>query len=113
MQLFQFLHNKTFHELLLKIDRSLAQDVLEACCQYCEGNLHVGDYPRQPHGLTSQFRDIYAERLSFCCAKCKKRNTPPSVIKHAVAMGYSEATRQPCMNVVSSRDNGARLMRAH
>ena len=79
MQLFQFLHNKIFHELLLKIDHSLAQDVLEAGCQYCEGKLHVGDYPRQPHGLTSQFRDIYAERLSFCCSKCKKRNTPPSV----------------------------------
>ena len=79
MQLFQFLHNKIFHELLLKIDHSLAQDVLEAGCQYCEGNLHVGDYPRKPHGLTSQFRDIYAERLSFCCANCKKRNTPPSV----------------------------------
>ena len=79
MQLFQFLHNKIFHELLLKIDHSLAQDVLEIGCQYCGGSLHTGDYPRKPHGLTSQFIDIYAERLSFCCAKCKKRNTPPSV----------------------------------
>ena len=79
MQLFQFLHNKIFHELLLKIDHSLAQDVLEVGCQYCGGSLHTGDYPRKPHGLTSQFRDIYAKRLSFCCAKCKKRSTPSSV----------------------------------
>jgi hypothetical protein len=79
MQLFQFLHDKKFHEFLLHIDYNLANNVLDAGCQYCEGNLHVGDYPRKPHGLTSQFRDIYAERLSFCCAKCKKRNTPPSV----------------------------------
>ena len=58
MQLLQFLHDKNFHKFLLQVDYNLANDVLDAGCQYCEGNLHVGDYPRKPHGLTSQFRDI-------------------------------------------------------
>lgn len=79
MQLFSFLYNQSFHEFLLNIDYGLANDVLAGGCQYCGGNLHHADYPRKPHGLMSQFRDMYTERVSFCCAKCNKRNTSPSV----------------------------------
>jgi len=79
MQYLPFLHDKKFHEILVKIDESLAENVLEDGCQVCGGKLHCGDYPRKPHGLPLKFWDIYSERISFCCSRCNKRHTPPSV----------------------------------
>jgi hypothetical protein len=74
-----FIFNASFHLLLITIDQELANGILEQGCPYCKGKLHRADYPRSPIGMLLQFRDYYNERLSLCCAICRKRITPPSV----------------------------------
>ena len=74
-----FLFDASFHELLTQIDQDLAKAIQESGCPDCAGNLHQANYPRSPFGLLAVFRVYYNERLSFCCADCRKRFTPPSV----------------------------------
>ncbi len=74
-----FLFSATFHLVLNKIDQELAKEVKQLGCLYCGHKLHQANYPRSPVGLSSQFRDHYDERLSFCCDTCRKRTTPQSV----------------------------------
>ena len=73
-----FLSNTTFHLLLTTIDQELAEQTRLAGCQ-CGGSLHKADYPRSPFGLPQLLRCHYQSRLSYCCAICRKRTTPPSV----------------------------------
>ena len=66
---------------LFQIDQQIAEQVRSSGCQRCSGGpLHVANYPRKPRG---EHRDVlgpqYERRLSFCCAVCKLRTTPPSV----------------------------------
>lgn len=74
----KLLFNASFHSLLNTMDQELAQAVQEAGCG-CGGKLHRANYPRSPCGLLPSFRSGYEERLSFCCDRCRKRITPPSV----------------------------------
>lgn len=74
-----FLFKASFHEYLIKIDRELANIYAEKGCKYCCGKLHQADYPRSPVGMPLEFRDLYSQRISFCCVNCRKRATPPSV----------------------------------
>lgn len=48
-------------------------------CWHCGGRLHVGDYARKPRGVPEPFQSFYEKRLSFTCARCHRRCTPPSV----------------------------------
>lgn len=73
------LFNANFNFLLKKIDEELAYVVCQEACVYCGGLLDQSNYPRSPMGLPLAFRDEYDERLSFCCRRCRKRTTPPSV----------------------------------
>ena len=68
--------SKLFH-----IDQQIAEKVRLDGCQRCHGgSLHVANYPRKPRG---EHRDVlgphYSRRVSFCCAVCRLRTTPPSV----------------------------------
>lgn len=74
-----FLCNASFHLLLTAIDKEMANNTLKQGCGYCKGKLHLADYPRSPVGILPSLRHYYEERLSFCCATCRKRITPPSV----------------------------------
>jgi hypothetical protein len=74
-----FLSKSSFHEILNLVDQKLAEQSKEKGCLNCSNPLHQANYPRSPAGLTAPFREYYDERLSFCCAKCRKRMTPPSV----------------------------------
>ena len=74
-----FLCRSEFHALLNEIDQSLANEMCRSPCPNCGGRLHASNYPRCPHGVPTQFRDQYEQRLSFSCADCRKRITPPSV----------------------------------
>lgn len=67
-----------FHSLLQLIDQDIAKQTQEAGCD-CGGPLHKASYPRSPFGLLAFLRGLYERRLSFCCGKCRKRRTPPSV----------------------------------
>lgn len=74
--------DSSFWVKLFLIDQQIAEQVRSAGCQRCEagGPLHVANYSRKPRG---EHRDAlgphYARRLSFCCATCRRRATPPSV----------------------------------
>lgn len=74
----KILFDPSFHSLLFSIDQELARDVQQKGCS-CGGKLEHGDYPRSPMGVPIQFRSTYDKRISFCCGRCRKRSTPPSV----------------------------------
>ena len=75
----KFLCNASLHEAQFGLDHELAQSCRQSGCWFCGGRLHVSNYPRKPRGVPPPFREGYAERLSFTCAKCNRRCTPPSV----------------------------------
>ncbi len=73
--------DSSFWVKLFHIDQQIAEQVRLNGCQRCHGGpLHVANYPRKPRG---EHRDVlgphYSRRLSFCCAVCRLRTTPPSV----------------------------------
>ena len=74
-----------FHELLLSIDRDLADTCRAEGCQDCGGRLHSARYGRKPQGrprmLSGRLGPEHDKRFSFCCALdgCRARETPPSV----------------------------------
>ncbi len=74
-----------FHELLLTIDRDLADACRAEGCVQCGGRLHSARYPRKPRGRPKNLRGRlgpeHDKRISFCCAidGCRSRETPASV----------------------------------
>ena len=74
-----------FHELLLAIDRDLADTCRAAGCLACGGRLHSARYPRKPRGrpkaLARRLGPEHDLRFSFCCAidGCRGRETPASL----------------------------------
>jgi hypothetical protein len=73
-----------FHELLLAIDRDLAEACRDGGCA-CGGVLHSARYPRKPRGrpkaVACRLGREHDLRFSFCCAVdgCRGRETPPSM----------------------------------
>lgn len=74
-----------FHELLLAIDRDLADTCRAEGCEQCGGRLHSARYPRKPRGrpknLGGRLGPEHDQRFSFCCAVegCRSRETPASL----------------------------------
>jgi hypothetical protein len=66
-------------EVVLAIDQEMAATAQAEGCLRCPGRLHHGDYPRKPRGGPATLSAAYDCRVSFCCARCRKRRTPPSV----------------------------------
>ena len=70
----------SFWFTLFQLDQHIADLVRRQGCSHCRGKLHVANYPRKPRGVP---RDVlgpeYSQRLSFSCALCRRRTTPPSV----------------------------------
>lgn len=66
--------------LLLRADRELAAEARAGGCA-CGGRLHSARYRRKPRrrGLPEELRAEYGWRESLCCARCRKRLTPPSL----------------------------------
>jgi hypothetical protein len=75
----KFLTNAIFHNLLKEIDINIADEHRKKGCPHCGGNLHQSDYTRSPFGLPQALRVYYQNRISFCCARCRKRSTSQSV----------------------------------
>ncbi|MCC5873384.1 MAG: hypothetical protein JJU22_13365, partial [Gammaproteobacteria bacterium] len=63
---------------MIRIDDDLAATARQQACR-CGGALHRADYPRKPRGCPRRFREAFSWRHSFCCQRCRGRNTPPSV----------------------------------
>ena len=60
-------------------DDGLSSEVGAGACPRCEGPLHVADFPRKPRGHVGELPAGYDKRFSFCCGKCRRRVTPPSL----------------------------------
>ena len=69
--------DNVFFEVLLAVDKAIAEPVRAKGCGYCGGFLDVSTYPRKPRGVEEVGQSFV--RLSFCCRRCRKRTTPESV----------------------------------
>src|SRR5208337_366053 len=69
-----------FHDLLLAVDRDLAEACRTEGCA-CGGRRHVARYARKPRGRPCRLGPEHDQRFSFCCAVdgCRSRATPPSL----------------------------------
>jgi len=74
-----FFSDASFYQFLFQVDEQIADEAQAAGCPYCGGVLHSARYPRKPRGLREVLDEHYATRLSFRCAACRRRTTPPSV----------------------------------
>ena len=70
----KLLNDASFFKLLLMVDAERAHQAQAAGCACCGAKLHRGNYPRKPRGGPAG-----DWRYSFCCSRCRKRKTPPSV----------------------------------
>ncbi len=74
----KLLGDATLYALLSRIEEDLAAETRAQRCPLCGGPPHCADYPRKPRGGPPSLGPGYGLRLSFCCADCRKRRTPPS-----------------------------------
>jgi len=74
-----FGRSTNFHQKLLQIDAEIAEGAQAKGCPHCDGRLHQANYPRQAFGIPADVRPLYTIRFSFCCSRCRRRTTPPSV----------------------------------
>ena len=61
---------------LFQLDQHIADQVRDLGYPHCGSKLHVANFPRKPR---DELGPEYTLRLSFCCSKCHKQTTPPSV----------------------------------
>lgn len=74
--------DREFFATLLAIDAEIALRVRQAGCRRCGGPLCVGHYERKPRGgriAEAGASELFSQRYSWCCSRCRKRTTPPSV----------------------------------
>jgi len=74
----EFLSDARFYQLLFRFDQDSAKRVRVRGCPKCGGRLHSARYPRKPSGGQKALGPEHFKRLSFCCAVCRRRVTPPS-----------------------------------
>jgi len=75
----RFTNSFAFHHLIYMEDQKTAGTVQAEGCQWCGGKLHQAHYPRLGFGLPRNLLTLYRSRISFCCASCRRRTTPPSL----------------------------------
>jgi len=70
-----------FHNGLFDLDRLITEQVRQAQCTLCFGNLNQANFPRKPRGVPEGTNPDYHIRFSLCCGTegCRKRVTPPSM----------------------------------
>jgi len=69
-----------FFSQLRVLDRHIAEQVHASGCRHCGHRLHVANYPRKPRGIEHRvLGEGYRLRWSFCCSRCRRRTTPPSL----------------------------------
>ena len=75
----ELLSDDKFSAILFEVDEGLSDSERQRGCSRCSGPLHRADYPRKARGLAEAVLGRFERRFSFCCARCRKRHTPPSV----------------------------------
>lgn len=69
-----------FHDLLLAVDRELADACRAEGCAVCGGRLHSARYDRKPRGRACRLGPEHDQRFSFCAVDgCRLRETPASL----------------------------------
>ena len=92
------------YDFLLEIDRELAVRAREAGCLRCGGRLDSATYPRKPRGGPARAPgEIHTRRLSFCCARCNKRMTPPSVRFLGRRVYYGAVVVLACVKALTAK----------
>jgi hypothetical protein len=91
--------DKRLYDYLLALDRELSERARHAGCPRCAGRLHSASYPRKPRGGP---RAAHARRLSLCCARCRKRVTPPSVRFLGRRVYYGVVVALACVRTLSA-----------
>jgi hypothetical protein len=73
------LGDNQFFQILVGIDKGIAEKIRKGGCPFCGGVLDSANYPRKLRGYAENEEAVV--RLSFCCRKagCRKRTTPESV----------------------------------
>lgn len=73
------LRDPRFYAMKLRMDRALLDEMRSRACMKCGKALHSGHFGRKPRGGPADLGEDADLRFSLCCAKCRKRHTPPSV----------------------------------
>jgi hypothetical protein len=68
-----------FLQRLFLEDRRVAERLQRQCCPHCGGPLHQAHYPRKVRGVADEAAEFFERRFSFCCGRCRRRQTPPSL----------------------------------
>lgn len=63
---------------LEEVDRVEAERCRQSGCGRCGGVLHSATFARKPYGLAASLWGEGPRRYSFCCAVCRRRETPAS-----------------------------------
>jgi len=73
------LRDRRFYAMKLRMDRALLEEMRSKACTVCGKALHSADFGRKPRGGPDDLGEEAGLRFSLCCARCRKRHTPPSV----------------------------------
>ena len=90
------------YDYLLEIDRDLARRARHEGCPRCAGRLDSATYPRKPRGGPARGA-AHSRRLSFCCARCSKRVTPPSVRFLGRRVYYGAVVVLACLQALTAK----------
>jgi len=77
--LLALLRDPRFYAMKLRMDRALLDEMRSKACRRCGKPLHTSDFGRKPRGGPAGLGEEADVRFSLCCARCRKRHTPPSV----------------------------------
>ena len=75
----ELLADVKFLEHLFFEDRRVAEWLQRRGCPKCGGRLHQAHYPRKVRGVADEAAEFFERRFSFCCGRCRRRQTPPSL----------------------------------
>lgn len=75
----KLLSDVKFLQGLFGEDWRMAEQLRRKGCPHCHGRLHQAHYPRKVRGLPDEAEQYFERRFSFCCAECRRRQTPPSL----------------------------------
>jgi transposase len=75
----KLLGDAKFFDILLAEDHKEAERVRQAGCPHCGGPLHQAHFPRKVRGIGDETSGLFERRLSFCCGRCRRRQTPASL----------------------------------
>lgn len=89
-------------DALGEIDKQLAEEVRADGCPRCEGRLHSATWQRKPRGAPDKLLDGCSTRWGLCCADCRRRTLPPSV----VFLGRHVYVKAVILLVVAARQRG-------